>query len=390
MKALVLEAEWSPKKDYKISDFEAKTGKAICGNAIWRNPKLVIKDIPEPSFGADDVLIKVKRCGVCGSDMHFYETDEQGYIMYPGLTKFPCVLGHEFSGEIVETGKNVRDLKSGDKVTVEEMIWCGVCKPCRAGLPNHCANLEELGFTIQGAFAEYIAVHSKYCWKIDALAEVYLDEDLLFEAGATVEPTSVSYNCIFIRGQGIKPGAYSAVFGAGPIGLTAISLLKKAGSAKVIAFEISKTRRELAKKMGADYVFDPISLYKDKTSPSEVIMELTAGEGADFLLEAAGAPQETIPEMEKALAIGGKIVQVGRAAQRVPMYLEVFQVRRGQVFGSQGHSGHNIFPNVIRLMASGIIDNTPMITARFPLDKAVDAIAQSTSREDGKIMVKVG
>ena len=117
-------------------------------------------------------------------------------------------------------------------------------------------------------------------------------------------------------------------------------------------------------------------------------MELSGGAGFDFHVEAAGAPQLTIPEMEKALAINGKIVQIGRAAQRVPMYLEAFQVRRAQMFGAQGHSGHETFPNVIRMVAAGRLDLSPIITARYGLEETVDAIAKSIKRADGKILVK--
>ena len=117
-------------------------------------------------------------------------------------------------------------------------------------------------------------------------------------------------------------------------------------------------------------------------------MELSNGEGFDFHVEAAGAPHLVVPEMEKSLAINGKIIQIGRAAQRVPMYLETFQVRRSQFFGAQGHSGHETFPNVIRLVAAGRLDLSPIISARYSLDNAVDAIAKSTDRSDGKIMVK--
>ena len=152
----------------------------------------------------------------------------------------------------------------------------------------------------------------------------------------------------------------------------------------MIAFEISPERRELAETMGADHVFDP----RD-THPHVVVMDLTGGQGADFHVEAAGAPQVTLPEMEQSLAIRGRIVQIGRAAQRVPLYLETFQVRGAQLFGSQGHSGHGNFPNVIRLMASGLIDTRKMITGHYPLGKVVEAIAQSTSRKDGKILVKM-
>jgi len=384
MKALILTARWEPKENYVVSEFERRTGKAITGNSVWRYPKLAIQDWEVPKPGPNDLLLKVRACGVCGSDVHFYETDEEGYILYPGLTKFPTILGHEFSGEVVEVGSNVTDFKVGDMVTAEEMIWCGYCKPCRNGFPNHCVNLEEIGFTIPGAFAEYIAVGAKYCWKIDALAERYGDVDKAYEAGATVEPTSVAYNGVFERGGGFRPGAYIVVYGAGPIGLGAIALSKASGAAKVIAFEVSAVRRELAEKVGADFVFNP-----EDVSPHEVVMELTEGEGADMHIEAAGAPVLTVPEMEKSLAINGKIVQIGRAAQRVPMYLETLQVRRGQVAGAQGHSGHAIFPSVIRMMASGLIDQTQIITSRYTLDNAVDAIKRATARQDGKIMVRV-
>lgn len=384
MKGLVLSAKWEPRPDYEVSEFEKTTGKAITGSSVWRYPKLEVKEVEDPKPGPDDVLIRVKACGICGSDIHFYETDEDGYILYPGLTKFPTIIGHEFSGVVEEVGENVRDLKPGDMVTSEEMIWCGYCTPCRNGFPNHCVNLEEIGFTIPGAIAEYIVVGAKYCWKIDAIAERCGDEDKAFEAGALVEPTSVAYNGIFERGGGFRPGAYVVVYGTGPIGLAAIALSKAAGAAKVIAFEISQVRRKLAEKMGADYVFNPLEV-----TPSEVVMELTGGEGADMHVEAAGAPHKTVPEMEKSLAINGKIVQIGRAAQRVPMYLEALQVRRSQVFGAQGHSGHAIFPSVIRLMASGLVDMTPIITSRFPLEKALDALEKATRREDGKIMIKM-
>ncbi len=383
MKALVLDAKWEPRPDYKVSEWEKRTGKAITGSSIWRHPKLEVRTVPDPKPGPDDVLLKIKACGVCGSDIHFYEHDKDDYILYPGLTKFPTTTGHEFSGEVIEVGKNVKDLRVSDMVTAEEMIWCGYCTPCRNGYPNHCMNLEEIGFTIPGAFAEYLAIGAKYCWKLDAIADRYGSKEKTFEAGSVVEPTSVAYNGIFPRAGGFAPGAFVAVYGAGPIGLAAIALCRASGAGLVVAFEVSPNRREIAKKLGADYVYDP-----REVSPSQVLMDLTKGEGVDFAVEAAGAPLKTIPEMEKSIAISGKIVQIGRAASRVPMYLETLQVRRGQVFGSQGHSGDAIFPSVIRMMASGRLDMTQMITARYDLAKTVEAIAASGERSHGKITVK--
>jgi threonine dehydrogenase-like Zn-dependent dehydrogenase len=383
MKGLVLDARWDPRPDYAVSNWEKETGKAVTGSSIWRYPTLKVQEWPDPRPADDQVLVEVKACGVCGSDMHFYETDQDHYILYPGLTRFPTILGHEFSGQVVEAGKKVQSLKPGDMVTVEEMIWCGECTPCRNGFPNHCENLEEIGFTIPGAFANYIAVGAKYCWKIDAIAERFGSEERAYEVGALTEPTCVSYNAMFPRAGGFRPGHYVSVFGAGPIGLTATGLAKAAGAGMIVVFEVSPARRELAKKVGADYAYDP-----REVRPAEVMMELSKGEGFDFHVEAAGAPHLTVPEMEKALAINAKIVQIGRAAQRVPMYLETFQVRRSQFFGAQGHSGDGNFPNVIRLVASGRLDLSPIITARYDLDSVVTAIARSTERRDGKIMVK--
>jgi len=382
MKGLVLDAVWEPRANYVVSDWEKETGKAVTGNSIWRNPKLGVRDWEDPKPGPNDVLLAVQACGVCGSDMHFYETDKDNYILYPGLTKFPTILGHEFSGKVVEVGKGVTTLKVGDMVTVEEMIWCGRCTPCRNGYPNHCVNLEEIGFTIPGAFANYITVDEKFCWKIDSIAERLGDEKKAYEVGALTEPSCVAYNAMFTRAGGFKPGHYVSVFGAGPIGLASIGLAKAAGAGLIVAFEVSPKRLELAKKVGAEYAYDP-----RQVTPSEVMMELSKGAGFDFQVEAAGVPELVVPEMEKALAINSKIVQIGRAAQRVPMYLESFQVRRAQAFGAQGHSGHENFPNVIRLVASGRLDLSPIITARYGLDDTVAAIKKSTERADGKIMV---
>ncbi|NLE43651.1 MAG: alcohol dehydrogenase catalytic domain-containing protein [Chloroflexi bacterium] len=383
MKGLLLKATWDPRPDYKVTDWEKRTGKAISGNRVWRRPQLEVGDWPDPQPGPKDVVLAVQACGVCGSDMHFYETDTDGYILYPGLTRFPTILGHEFSGKVVEVGGEVETLQIGDMVTAEEMIWCGRCIPCRNGYPNHCTNLEEIGFTIPGAFANYIAVDEKFCWKIDAVAERLGDEERAYELGALTEPTCVAYNGIFERGGGFRPGHYVAVYGAGPIGLASIGLARASGAGLVAAFEVSSQRRELARQIGADVVHDP-----REVTPSNVLMELSKGEGFNLHIEAAGAPRSTIPEMERALAINGKIVQIGRAAERVPMYLEAFQVRRSQVFGAQGHSGHETFPNVIRMVASGRLDLSPIITARYTLPETVNAIARSTERKDGKIIVR--
>jgi threonine dehydrogenase-like Zn-dependent dehydrogenase len=267
-------------------------------------------------------------------------------------------------------------------VTVEEMVWCGHCTACRNGYPNHCENLEEIGFTIDGGFANYLAIAAKQAWKIDTIAERLGDEKKAWEVAAMTEPTCVAYHGLFEAAGGFRPGQYVSVFGTGPIGLAAVGLARAAGAGMIVAFEVSPERLELAKKVGADYAYDPREVV-----PSEVMNELSKGLGFNMHVEAAGAPHLVVPEMMKSLNVAAKIVQIGRAAQDVPMYLEALQVRRAQVFGSQGHSGHGTFPNVINLVASGRLDLSPIITSRYDLEDAVDAIAKSTTRQDGKIIV---
>jgi threonine dehydrogenase-like Zn-dependent dehydrogenase len=397
MLALTLYADFAPRPGYRIFDAEVKTRKVREGNRVWRNPKIVLEEKPVSKPKGKQVLVKVKAVGICGSDLHMSEPDKDGYMIYPGLVRIPVVLGHEFSGVVEEVGSDVKSVKPGDMVTSEEMLWCGECDACRVHDVNHCTKLNdpsdleygELGFTIDGAMAEYVLIpHEKYIWKIDSLLNVYGNEDKVYEAGSLVEPTAVSYRAMFDRAGGFKPGAYVIVWGAGPIGLASIALAKAAGAGKVIAFEVSPTRKELAKVMGADYVFDPIELKKKGVEPWEKILEVTDGEGADMHVEAAGAPEETLPQMLKSIAISGKITWIGRAPSAVPIYLEVLQVRRAQIFGSQGHSGFGNFKNVIRLMAAGRIDMTKIITSRFKLREALKAFERGHQRIDAKITIK--
>src|SRR5699024_8143742 len=173
---LVVEAEWEPRDGYSVTKEEGKTRRTFNGNQIWRNPKLRVKDVEPPNISEDEVLIQVKACGICGSDIHFHEKDDEGYILFPGHSKFPLVIGHEFAGVVTEVGSKVSRISIGDKVTAEEMWWCGECKSCRAGLPNHCKNLEELGFSKNGALAEYVKVKERYCWKINNFQRAYESE----------------------------------------------------------------------------------------------------------------------------------------------------------------------------------------------------------------------
>ena len=381
MKALQLSADWQPKLDYTPSEEETRTRKVKSGSSVWRNPKLELATLPDPEVQPDEVLLEVAAVGICGSDMHMVESSDDGYILYPGLTKFPNILGHEFSGRIVEVGHYVNNLNVGDLVTAEEVNWCGLCDACRRGLVNHCTQMEEIGFTTPGAMAKYIAVKAKYCWKLDELAERLSNESEALVLGAMVEPTGVSYHAMFNRLSTWKPGNYAAVFGAGPIGLTAIALAKAAGASQIIAFDVSENRLETAEALGATTALTP------PDNLNEALLELTRGHGVDFVIEAAGAPTHTLAPLTNGLAVGATVAHVGRSERPTSLSLEHYQVRGVQLAGSLGHAGHGTFPNVIRLMASGRLDLRPMVSARFSLDKAQEAFKRLESREDAKLML---
>jgi threonine dehydrogenase-like Zn-dependent dehydrogenase len=380
--ALTLQADWQPKAGYTPSPEETRTHKASAGSMVWKNPSLELSTVGDPVLGPDEVMVEVAAVGICGSDMHMYESDREGYILYPGLTRFPNILGHEFSGRVVEVGSEVVELAVGDLVTAEEIQWCGRCDACRRGLVNHCTDMEELGFTTPGAMAEYIPVKAKYCWKLDELAERLGDAGEALILGAMVEPAGVSYHAMFNRLPTWLPGAYVAVFGGGPIGLTAIALARAAGASQVIAFDISDSRLEMAKTLGATSTLDPSELELNET-----LLQLTRGHGVDFVIEAAGAPHHTLAPLTNGLAVGATICHIGRSERPTPLSLEHYQVRGVQLAGSLGHAGHGTFPNIIRLMAAGKLDLRPMVSARLPLSQAKAAFKRLEAREDAKIML---
>jgi len=389
MKAVVLSAKWDPKKDFRLGPKDVEGKLTYLGSQVWRNPTLKIEEKEIPEIGPTEVLIKVKACGICGSDVHMAQPDEMKAILYPGLTAFPCTLGHEFSGVVVKAGKEALNkrtglrYKEGEAVTSEEMLWCGSCRPCADGYPNHCERLQELGFTCDGAFADYVKVDARYVWSLEELRGVYSDEEI-FLAGSLVEPTSVAYNAVIERGGGIRPGDNVVILGGGPIGLAAVAILKRAGAAKVILSEPSEPRANMGKKMGADYTINPL-----KENFTEKVLEITEGVGAKLYLEATGLPDKVFPDIEQTIwqgkQINSTVVIVARSAKKIPVTGEVFQVRRASIVGSQGHSGHGTFPRVISSMASGM-NMIPLITKKISLEEVPENIIMlQTNRQECKI-----
>jgi threonine dehydrogenase-like Zn-dependent dehydrogenase len=320
------------------------------------------------------------------------QADDDGYILYPGLTAFPSTLGHEFAGVIIEAGADAfnkatgKAFKKGESVCAEEMIWCASCKPCADGFPNHCEKLEELGFSTDGAYAKYIKVDARYCWSIDGIGELF-GADKMYELGSLVEPTSVAYNAVIERGGGIRPGENVVILGGGPIGAAACAVLKRQGAAAVILSEPSESRRQMAINMGATHVIDPMAV-----DVADIVLDITNGVGAGIILEATGLPSIVWPDVEKIIwegkALNTTVVVVARADDKIPLNGEVLQVRRASVVGSQGHSGHGTFPNVIQCMATGM-DVSPMITKRINLDEVGDNLKMlQTDRNEVKITIK--
>jgi len=389
MKAVRLYADWDPKPDFKLGAKDIDRKQTYLGSKVWRNPKLKIEEVSVPKPGPGQVLIEVKACGICGSDVHMAQAADDGYIWYPGLTGFPCTIGHEMSGVVAEGGpgaldkKTNRPFKGGEWVCVEEMLWCGSCQPCADGWPNHCERLDEIGFNVDGAFTRYVVVPARVIWSLDALREQYSDEDV-FKLGSMVEPSSVAYNAVIERGGGVRPGDNVVILGGGPVGLAACAVLKRNGAANVIISEPEEGRAELARTLGADYVINP-----KKESMADRVLEITHGMGASLYLEATGLPTVVYPEIERCIwegrTLNSTVVVVARADAKIPVTGEVLQVRRARIVGSQGHSGHGTFPRVIASMAAGM-NMLPMMTKTIKLEEVPEHIVMlRTDRHEAKI-----
>lgn len=370
MQAVRMYAEWAPRPGFKLGPKDIEGKQSYLSSRVWKNPKVKLEEVDVPKPKGNEVLLEVKACGICGSDVHIAQTDAEGYMLYPGLTGFPVTIGHELSGVVAEAGPDARDkrtnkpFKGGEAVCTEEMIWCGRCKPCAEGFPNHCERLNEIGINVDGGFAKYVLVPDKSLWSLDPLRERYEPKDI-FKMGALVEPTSVAYHAVITRGGGVKPGDNVVILGGGPIGLAACAILKRQGARCVILSEPEKSRADMAAKLGADVIINPL-----KESLADMVLKHTSGMGAKLYLEATGLPTVVYPEIERAIwegrALDSTVVVVARADAKIPVTGEVLQVRWANVVGSYGHAGHGNFPRVIEAMASGM-NMLPMVTREVPL-----------------------
>jgi threonine dehydrogenase-like Zn-dependent dehydrogenase len=384
MRAVVLNAEWAPREGVTVDPANAARRWAVNANLVYRNPSASFETVDDPGEpGPRELVLKIGACGICGSDVHMFETDDDGYMLLPYHLRTPVVTGHEFSGKVVAVGKEVTEFKVGDLVTAEEIQWCGECTPCRGGYWNQCRYIEDLGFTINGGFAEYAKVNAKYCWSLNSVLERYGDETTALEVGAMSEPVSVSYEGMFTRAGGFLPGSSVAVFGGGPIGLAAVALANAAGAAKIFCFETRDERRGLAEKLGATHAVNPTQV-----DAEALVEDETKGSGVAMAVEATGNFPAVMRTIEQTLGIGGKVAVVGMDGRPVHVNFIDHQLKAASTYGTVGHCGSWDFPNVIQLMASGKINMHHAITRRFPLRELVGAVEETMTRRDGKILVK--
>lgn len=386
MKGLVVRAVWSPKTAYRPTKWETRTRRSLRGNMVWKNPSWAIEELPVPSIGPEEVLVQVGSCGVCGSDVSMLQIGEDDYISYGSECRFPCVIGHEITGKVVDVGHSVQTLKTGDLVYIEEKQWCGWCEPCRTGNLGQCTNREQMGFTIDGGYAEYVKVKARFCWNLKPLFKAFDTEEEVLKVGTLLEPLGDVYQGMFTSAGGFPPGGHVVVFGAGSIGLAAMALAKTAGAGEIIVFEPTEARQNLARSLGIEHVLDP---YADPdVTPAEIIMEITDGAGAAMLIEASGEIAKVLPWMEQALGVRGKIVLLGIAPGYPRIDPLTYQILDGALYGCLGHPGHGNTTHTINLLAAKRVDLRSIITRAYPLEKAIEAIHRAADRGEGKVIVQ--
>jgi (R,R)-butanediol dehydrogenase / meso-butanediol dehydrogenase / diacetyl reductase len=319
-----------------------------------------VVDVPEPSAGPGQALLRIGSCGICGTDVEEYR---HGPVLIPTdrphpLTgRFaPLTLGHEFWGTVVEVGPHVTNLREGDRVAPEICLACGTCPYCRGGEPARCVSWAALGLHADGGLAEYVAVSAASCAR--------LPESMADAHAALVEPTEVAVRAV--RRSGLRLGERAAVIGGGAIGLLVLQAARAAGARNVYVVEPGPKRREVATAIGADDAIDP-------TDPGwrDRLAEHCDGLGPDVVFECSGAPGTANAAVASARK-GGRIVLVGITKEPAPMPLMDIVVGEKQVLGSIQHDSDHDLPAAVHLLASGQVSARHLVTARIQLDRVVE------------------
>jgi L-iditol 2-dehydrogenase len=329
---------------------------------------LKLEELPTPRPAGNEVLIRVKAAGVCGTDVHMWEgTNKEG--------AFPFIPGHEWSGEVVEVGKAVRTMSVGDRVVAEVPIKCRVCANCKDGLDaNMCPDFELYGFSWEypGGMAEYTVSKEERLFKIP--------DNVSYEEAALVEPVSVAYHGVWRSGGGVAPHDRVVVFGAGPIGLFAM-LACKASGAPVIVVEPQPFRQRMARELGADVVIDPTA-----GELVQQVLDHTSGRGATLVVECSGSngALETILDV---VAKQGRVVLIGQSVGRkIPVEIGRSILQGATIVGSSGSP--YFFPKTLTFMSRRLVDLGRVVTHRFPLADIVEAFETGKKATDSaKILI---
>jgi len=326
--------------------------------ALWYGRNDVrIEEVPEPTAGEHEVKIRVKWCGICGSDLHEYRAGPMIIPQKPhpltGRTP-PIILGHEFSGDVVEIGSGVKDITVGDRVVVNALIYCRQCFYCGMGEYNMCIKLGSTGLASDGGFAEFVTVPSYATYKIPP--------KVTYEMGTFVEPLAVAIRAV--KRARAHVGNTAAVVGAGPIGLLVQQAASACGAGKVYVIEPIAGRRELAKKLGATEVFDPLD-----GDVSKEIHALTDGMRADVAYECVGN-QSAFDTAVRITGRRGMIVMVGLAVEPLNVPFLRLWGHEKEITTSQGYVDE--FSPAIAFLADGRVQVESMITSKITLDDLVE------------------
>jgi len=328
--------------------------------------KLDVVEMPEPEIGAEDVLVRVRACGICGSDVH-------GFDGSTGRRIPPIVMGHEAAGTVERVGAGVCDLAAGERVTFDSTIYCGKCFYCVRGECNLCDNREVVGvspgpYRRHGAFAEFVAVPRRIVYR--------LPDSLSFDQAAMIEAVSVGVHAVDLTP--VRLGDTAVVVGAGMIGILAVQALRLAGCARIISVDLDESRLALAREVGAT---DTLAANSDVPA---AVLERTDGRGAAVAVECVGAE----PPIRTAIACvrkGGAVTLVGNVTPQISIPLQEVVTRQIRLQGSCASNGE--YPAAIALMASGAIRVDPLISATAPLSDCPQWFERLYKKEPGLMKV---
>jgi len=335
---------------------------------MLRPGQIVFEDVAIPDIKGDEVLIKVIRIGICGSDIHVYH----GKHPY---TPYPVIQGHEFSGKVVKTGKKVKKIKEGDKVVVQPQVVCGECYPCKHGRYNVCDSLKVMGFQTEGCAKEY--------FKIEEAKVIKIPESMSYDEGALVEPLAVACHALRRSEMELKDKKI-IVLGAGTIGNLVAQASKAKGAAKVMITDISKFRLNLAKECGIDIVLD-VSKYDLK---EEIVREFGIKK-ADLILECVGS-QATINDAINNARKGSDIIVVGVYPEEVRVNMGFVQDRELRLIGTLMYKEED-YLDAINLIANKKVKAAKLITDYFEFKDYDLAYKHIEERKDKvmKVMIKL-